>query len=51
MYVKKAVALEVLTAIIVELQSQSINCRMRKRLDAILLTTNDARHRIDRLRR
>ena len=49
MYVEKAVALEVLSAFMEELQFESVNRRTRKRLDAILLATNDARHRIKRL--
>jgi hypothetical protein len=50
-YVEKAVALEVLSAFIEELRSESVNLRTRKRLDAILLATIDAGYRIDRLRR
>jgi hypothetical protein len=49
-YVKKAVALEVLSAFMEELRSESVNLRTRKRLDAILLAATDAGHRIDRLR-
>jgi hypothetical protein len=49
-YVEKAVALEVLSAFMEELQSESVNLRTRKRLDAILLATTDIGHRIDRLR-
>ena len=47
MYVEKVVALEVLSTFMEELQSESVNLRTRKRLDAILLAANDARHRID----
>jgi hypothetical protein len=50
-YVEKAVALEVLSAFMEELRSKSVNLRMRKRLDAILLAAIDVGHRIDRLRR
>jgi hypothetical protein len=50
-YVEKAVALEVLSAFMEELRSESVNLRTKKRLDAILLATIDAGHRIDRLRR
>jgi hypothetical protein len=50
-YVEKAVALEVLSAFMVELRSESVNLRTRERLDAILLVATDAGHRIDRLRR
>jgi hypothetical protein len=49
MYVEKAVALEVLSAFMEELRSESVNLRTRKRLDAILLAAIDAGHRIDRL--
>ena len=49
MYVKKVVALEILSAFMEELQSESVNHCTRKRLDAILLAANDARYRIDRL--
>jgi hypothetical protein len=50
-YIEKAVALEVLSAFMEELRSESVNLRTRKRLDAILLAAIDAGHRIDRLRR
>ena len=50
MYIEKAVALEVLSAFMEELQYEIVNRRMKKWLDAIPLATNDARHRIDRLR-
>jgi hypothetical protein len=50
-YVEKAVALEVLSTFMEELRSESVNLRMRKRLDVILLAAIDAGHRIDRLRR
>jgi hypothetical protein len=50
-YVEKAVALEVLSAFMEELQSKSVNLCTRKRLDAILLAATNAGHRIDRLRR
>jgi hypothetical protein len=50
-YVEKAVVLEVLSAFMEELQSESVNLRTRKRLDAILLATIDAGHKIDQLRR
>jgi hypothetical protein len=49
-YIEKAVALEVLSAFMEELRSESVNLRTRKRLDAILLVATDAGHRIDRLR-
>jgi hypothetical protein len=48
-YIEKAVALEVLSAFMEELRSESVNLRTRKRLDAILLAAIDAGHRIDRL--
>jgi hypothetical protein len=48
-YVEKAVAFEVLSTFMEELQSKSVNLRTRKRLDAILLAATDAGHRIDRL--
>jgi hypothetical protein len=48
-YVEKAVALEVLSTFMEELQSERVNLRTRKRLDAILLAATDAGHRIDRL--
>jgi hypothetical protein len=48
-YIEKAVALEVLSAFMEELLSESVNLRTRKRLDAILLAAIDAGHRIDRL--
>jgi hypothetical protein len=51
MYVKKAVALEVLSAFMEELRPQSVNLHTRKQLDAILLAAIDAGHKIDRLRR
>jgi hypothetical protein len=51
MHVEKAVVLEALSVFIEELQSESVNLCTRKRLDTILLVANDARHRIDRLRR
>ena len=41
MYVEKVVVLEVLSTFMEELQSESVNCRTRKWLDAILLITND----------
>jgi hypothetical protein len=50
-YVDKAVALEVLSAFMEELQSESVNLRTRKRLDAIFLAAIDVGYRIDRLRR
>jgi hypothetical protein len=50
-YVEKAVALEVLSAFMEELRSESMNLRTRKWLDAILLAATDTGHRIDRLRR
>jgi hypothetical protein len=49
MYVEKAVALEVLSAFMEELWSESVNLHTRKRLDAILLAAIDTGHRIDRL--
>ena len=49
MYVEKAMALEVLSSFMEELQSKSVNLCMRKCLDAILLAANDARHKIDQL--
>jgi hypothetical protein len=51
MYVEKAMALEVLSAFMEELRSESVNLRTRKRLDPILLAATDAGYRIDRLRR
>jgi hypothetical protein len=48
-YMEKAVALEVLSAFMEELRSESVNLRTRKRLDAILLVAIDAGHRIDQL--
>jgi hypothetical protein len=50
-YVEKAVALEVLSAFMEELRSESVNLRTRKRLDASLLAAIDAGHKIDQLRR
>jgi hypothetical protein len=50
-YVEKAMALEVLSAFMEELRSESVNLCTRKWLDAILLAAIDAGHRIDRLRR
>jgi hypothetical protein len=46
-YVEKAVVLEVLSTFMEELRSESVNLRMRKRLDVILLAATDAGHRID----
>jgi hypothetical protein len=45
--IKKAVALEVLTTFLEELQFESMNLCTRKWLNTILLTANDARHRVD----
>jgi hypothetical protein len=50
-YVKKVVALEVLSAFMEELRSESVNLRTKEWLDAILLAATDAGHRIDRLHR
>ena len=50
-YVEKALALEILSAFMEELQSESMNLCMKKQLDIILLAANDTRHRINRLRR
>jgi hypothetical protein len=50
-YVEKAVALEVLSAFMEELRSESVNLCTRKRLDAILLAATNVEHRIDQLRR
>jgi hypothetical protein len=47
-YVEKAVALEVLSAFMEELRSESVNLCTRKRLDAILLAATNAGHKIDR---
>jgi hypothetical protein len=44
--VKKAVALEILTSLLEELRSQSVNLRMRKRLNTILPAAIDGRHRV-----
>ena len=49
MYVKKAVALEVLSTFLEELRYESVNLSTEKRLDAILLTTTDVGYRIDQL--
>jgi hypothetical protein len=46
-YVEKAVVLEVLSTFMEELRSESVNLRMRKWLDVILLAATDAGHRID----
>jgi hypothetical protein len=46
-YVEKAVALEVLSAFMEELRSESVNLRMRKCLDVILLAATNVGHRID----
>jgi hypothetical protein len=43
-YVEKAVALEVLSAFMEEMQSESVNLRTRKWLNAILLAAIDTRH-------
>ena len=48
-YVEKAVALEVLSAFMEELQYEIVNRHTRKQLDIIPLVANVARHRIDRL--
>ena len=48
-YIKKVMALEVLSTFMEELRSESVNLCTRKWLDAILLATNDVRHRIDQL--
>jgi hypothetical protein len=39
--IKKVVALEILTTLLEELRSQSVNLRMRKRLNTILPTAID----------
>jgi hypothetical protein len=44
MYVEKAVALEVLSAFMEEMRSESVNLRTRKWMNAILLAAIDARH-------
>jgi hypothetical protein len=49
--IKKAVALEILTTLVEELRSQSVNLRMEKRLNAIPPTAIDGRHRVYGLRR
>jgi hypothetical protein len=49
--VKKAVTLEILTTLVEELKSQSMNLRTRKRLNTILPTAIDGRHRVYGLRR
>ena len=49
MYVENAVVLEVVFAFMEELRFDSVNLRMKKRLDAILLATKDTRHRINQL--
>jgi hypothetical protein len=49
--VKKAVALEILTAFLEELRSQSVNLRTKKRLNTILPAAIYDRHRVYGLRR
>jgi hypothetical protein len=44
--IKKAVTLEILTTLVEELRSQSVNLRTRKRLNAIPPTAIDGRHRV-----
>ena len=51
LYVEKVVALEVLFAFMEELQYESVNLCSKNQLDAILLATTDAGHRIGRPRR
>jgi hypothetical protein len=50
-YVKKAVALKVLSHFLEELRSESVNLSTRKQLEAILLAAIDAGHIIDQLHR
>jgi hypothetical protein len=49
--VKKAVTLEILTTLVEELRSQSMNLHTRKRLNAIPPAAIDSRHRVYGLRR
>jgi hypothetical protein len=49
--IKKAVTLEILTTLVEELRSQSVNLRMRKRLNAIPPAAIDGRYRVYGLRR
>ena len=49
--IKKAVTLEILTILVEELRSQSVNLHTRKRLNATLFTAIDSRHRVYGLHR
>jgi hypothetical protein len=49
--VKKVVTLEILTTLVEELRSQSVNLCTRKRLNTILLAAIDGWHRVYGLRR
>jgi hypothetical protein len=49
--VKKAVTLEILTTLVEELKSQSVNLRTRKRLNAIPTVAIDGRREVYGLRR